>query len=348
MKCFSRYYWIAIAIFLLFFAVFFYYFVKNNRSKNNIRPSELKEAKKTLDICILRYDQDLFSLDINHLSKGIEQLSSKYPPFLIEPDIWNDSAMLQQLESYLRDTTIMALYKAATDAINYGVLLKELETAFGYYKIFYPNSSIPVIITMISGLDPDMPSVYLYENYLLVNLDMYLGANHSFYTAVGLPLYISDRCDPIYLPVDIFKKAIVNKHLIKAPRTTLIEAMITEGKKLYFAEMMFPHLNERFIIGYPEDKYNWASKYLGNVWGYLIEKNELFGKGDLLMRTYVEEAPFTKHFGNDSPGRIGTFVGWKLIQSYMTNNPETTLPELMKENDYQKILNNSKFKPLPK
>jgi hypothetical protein len=84
------------------------------------------------------------------------------------------------------------------------------------------------------------------------------------------------------------------------------------------------------------------------VWSYLIEKNELFGKGEALIRAYIEEAPFTKPFGNDSPGRIGTFLGWKLIQSYMTNNSEVTLPELMHETDYQKILNTAKFKPQPK
>ena len=63
------------------------------------------------------------------------------------------------------------------------------------------------------------------------------------------------------------------------------------------------------------------------------------------MRCYIEETPFTKQFGNDSPGRLGIFLGWKLIQSYMKNNPEVTLPELMQISDYQKILNNSKFKP---
>jgi hypothetical protein len=109
--------------------------------------------------------------------------------------------------------------------------------------------------------------------------------------------------------------------------------------------MIYPFLHERFIIGYSEEKYAWANQYLGNVWNYLIEKNELFGKGEALLRCYIEETPFTKPFGNESPGRIGAFVGWRLIQSYMANNQEVTLQELMQETDYQKILNSAKFKP---
>jgi hypothetical protein len=193
-----------------------------------------------------------------------------------------------------------------------------------------------------------MPSVYIYDNILYINMDMYLGADKYFYNAIGIPSYISERYDSFYLPIDIFKKAIVYKHLEKRQRTTLFEVMITEGKKLYFTEMMFPNIDERFIIGYSEEKYKWASNYLGNVWGYLIERNELFGKGETLIRCYIEEAPFTKTFGNESPGRIGTFLGWKLIQSYMKNNPDITLSEIMQDSDYQKILNYSKFKPQPK
>ena len=337
---------ITIAVFALLSAFFVAFFVKNNKTKNGVSYKELKEAKRHLDISVLRYENDLFSLDLNNLPQEIERLSKVYPPFLIEPDIWDDPYQMERLKAYLQDTVIIALYKTATEVVKNNTLLKELETAFGYYKVFFPKNSIPQIITMIPGIDIYIPSVYIYDEILFVNVDMYLGAENHYYKAIDeLPLYIAERCDPLYLPIDIFKKALVYKHLESAPNATLLETMITEGKKLYFTEMMFPNVHERFIIGYSEEKYKWASYYLGNVWSYIIEKNELFGKGEALTRCYIEEAPFTKPFGNDSPGRIGTFIGWKLIQSYMKNNPEVTLPDLMKETDYQKILNSSKFKP---
>jgi len=341
MKFLRRNFWIIIAIFVGLSAVFFLFIVKNKPPKNNITPSELKEAKKQLNIRILRYEEDLFSLNMNNLQKEVAELSKKYPSFLIEPDIWAEP----EFKAYLQDTVIIALQKAAEKAVKTDVLFTALETAFGYYKVLYPNDSIPKIITILPGLDLFMPTVYIYNDILFVNVDMYLGVDNPYYKAAGIPVYIAERYDPAYLPVDIFKKAVVHKHLAKVPHTTLLDAMITEGKKLYFTEMMFPALPERHIIGYSEEKYNWAATYLGNAWSYLIEKNELFGKGETLLRCYIEETPFTKPFGNDSPGRIGAFLGWKLIQSYMANNPDITLPELMEESDYQKILSSSKFKP---
>ncbi|MCL1850219.1 MAG: hypothetical protein FWF70_02265 [Bacteroidetes bacterium] len=340
--------WFIIAIFALLSAIFFLLFVKKDTPKNNINSKALKEAQQSLNICILRYENDLFSLDMNNLQKGVERLSKIYPSYLIEPGIWNVPMQMESLKSYLQDTVIIALHQLAEKNVKTEHLLKELEPAFGYYKVFYPNDSIPKIITLIPGLDTDMPSVYIYDDILYINVDMYLGAEIPYYKAVGLPLYISERCEFVYLPIDIFKKAIVYKHLRQAPRNTLIDNMITEGKKLYFTEMMFPNVDERLIIGYSEEKYKWANNYLGNAWNYIIEKNELFGKGDTFIRCYIEEAPFTKPFGNESPGRMGVFTGWKLIQSYMKNNPEVTLSELMQDTDYQKILNLSKFKPQPK
>jgi hypothetical protein len=348
MKLKPRTFLIIIAIFALLSAFFLFFFVRNNTSKNKISSSELKEAKQHLTISILRYENDLFSLDMNKLPQEVERLSKIYPPLLIEPGIWNDPAQMEGLKAYLQDTVMIALHQIAEKTIKTDQLLKELETAFGYYKVFYPDDSIPKIITIIPGLDLTMPSVYIYDDVLFVNVDMYLGADLHYYKAVELPLYISERCTPTYLPIKKKKKAMVYKHLGEMPRTTLIENMITEGKKLYFTEMMFPNWDERLIIGYSEEKYKWANDYSGNAWNYMIEKNELFGKGDALIRCYIEEAPFTKPFGNESPGRIGAFLGWKLIQSYMKNNPDVTLADLMQDVDYQKILNSSKFKPQSK
>jgi len=345
MKIQSRYFWILLVIIIIISAFFIVIKVKNNIPKNNITKTELKAVKEDVNIRFLRYEKDLFSLDLNKLPQEVEKLSKIYPPTLIEPDIWKDSERMEGLRAYLQDTVIINLYKTSEKVIDFDIIEKELHTAFSYYKVLYPNDLIPDIITMIPGLVLSLPSTYIYDDFLYVNVDMYLGANNPYYEKVGLPLYISERCEPVYIPVDIFKKAIVYKHLPYTQSATLLESMIIEGKKLYFTEMMFPVINERYIIGYSEEKYSWAKDYLGNIWSYMIEKNELFGKGEALIRCYIEESPFTKTFGNSSPGRLGAFVGWKLVQSYMKNNPEVTLPELMQEVDYQKILNNSKFKP---
>ena len=49
----------------------------------------------------------------------------------------------------------------------------------------------------------------------------------------------------------------------------------------------------------------------------------------------------------ESPGRIGWWVGWKLVDSYMKSNPDVTINQLFLERDCKKILTLSGYKPQP-
>ena len=93
---------------------------------------------------------------------------------------------------------------------------------------------------------------------------------------------------------------------------------------------------------------NGLTRALENLIENLIEKNQIFSKSDDVVRNMIEESPFTKPFGNVSPGRMGQFIGWKIVKEFMKNNPEVTLEQLMKMENAQNILDRSTFKPIIK
>jgi uncharacterized protein YjaZ len=59
----------------------------------------------------------------------------------------------------------------------------------------------------------------------------------------------------------------------------------------------------------------------------------------------MNDAPFTAPVSQDSPGRLGTWLGWQIVESYMSKNPKATLTDLMKINNYQKMLEASGYRP---
>ena len=78
----------------------------------------------------------------------------------------------------------------------------------------------------------------------------------------------------------------------------------------------------------------------------ILEKNDLlFSKDEDPIRRLVQEAPFSNPFKN-SPGRIGAFIGWRIIVSYMEKHPEISLNQLMQETNSRAILDKSGYKPL--
>ena len=318
----------------------------DNRRKNDIPAIEVRKAERQVDIHIKRYEKDLFSLDTEHLTEGLQLIAKEYPALLIEDGVWNDPEMLNQLKGYISDPIIREIYN---DVMNQFPDLKDVETelnkAMGYYLTYFPEDSVPHFYSLVPGLNTDMPTIYGYGDDIFIHLDMYLGKDYKYYSQIGMPLFVSQRCEKKYIATECVSKALVYKYLPQKVPVSLLDNMIFEGKRLYFTEMIFPDKAEMDVIEYSPEKYEWAVNNQGKVWAYIIEKDYLFSKQNEIIRQFVDDTPFTKPFTNDSPGRMGAFIGWKIVQAYMENNPDVTLKNLMQNTDSQLILNKSGYKP---
>lgn len=349
MKLTSKKLLIPIMIILIAAFISLFFFLKKSHKNSVLSPTLTKEQKhkiREIEIPIFRYEQTLFSLDTHHLAKGIEKLYGQYPENLIAKDCWKNPSMMANLKAYLTDPTIRALYDEVQKQYStMDDVTREIVDAFKIYLTHFPNDSIPQIFTLIPGMDFQMPSVFIYNNDLFINLDMYLGSDFKYYAYAGMPKFISERCQRSFIATDCFTKALVYKHLPDKTLLTGLDNMIYEGKKLFFTQTMFPHKQEQEIIGYSTEKYKWIQQYQSQVWQYLIEKEMLFSKDDETIRRLVDETPFTRDFGNKSPGRLGAYIGWQIVKNYMKNNPNTTLEDLMNNTDAQKILKESYYKP---
>ena len=339
---------IALVVLVIFF-VFFMMRKKDTDRKYDVKTTELAPIKKQLSVSIKRYEKDLFALPIDSLSTGIQKLYEHYPEELIQKDVWHNAKMIESLKLYLEDPVIRDIYEETMKIFpDLNEFIAPLEEALAHYQYYYPEEKIPSFYTLVSGIDVYSPSVIFVNDNILIHLDMYLGPDCQFYTKIGIPKYISERFDKKYLLIDCFKKALAYQYLPNQKNITLLDYMIEEGKKIYFTELMFPNTPEQDIIGYSEEKFNWAEKYQYEVWNYMINHDELFSKNDRILAVYMDESPFTKNFQSNSPGRLGAFIGWKLVKSYMENNLDITLHQLMNNVDTKDILNQSRYKPVKK
>jgi uncharacterized protein YjaZ len=65
----------------------------------------------------------------------------------------------------------------------------------------------------------------------------------------------------------------------------------------------------------------------------------------MVINSYLNDGPFTSEISQESPGRLGIWIGWRIIDSYMRNNKQVSLTALMANGDAQKILEQSQYKP---
>jgi hypothetical protein len=128
---------------------------------------------------------------------------------------------------------------------------------------------------------------------------------------------------------------------------TLLSKMVYNGKILYFMDQILPNVADSIKIGYTTQQINWCTDFKATIWAYLLEQNLLYETDDQKIQTYINEAPFTPQLGehNQSAPKIGVWTGWQIVREYMERHPEVTLQQLMANQDAQKILNDSKYRP---
>ncbi|MEO1013171.1 MAG: hypothetical protein AAFX53_17900 [Bacteroidota bacterium] len=107
--------------------------------------------------------------------------------------------------------------------------------------------------------------------------------------------------------------------------------MVYYGKQLYLKDRLIPFVSETARIGYSEDQLSWAMSNEEPIWRYFIEHELLYSTDTKLTSRFLDIAPFSK-FGleldNDSPGRIGRYMGWQIVRHFMDKN-KVSLQQMM-------------------
>jgi uncharacterized protein YjaZ len=115
------------------------------------------------------------------------------------------------------------------------------------------------------------------------------------------------------------------------------------GKVAYFLEKTLPTVDMATRFGYTAEQMNWCRKNEKMIWSYLVGEKLLYERDNFRYRTFVLEAPTVQAFPG-SPGRVGHFLGYRIVKKYMENTGQT-MPELFTETDSQKILKESNYRP---
>lgn len=284
---------------------------------------------------LIRFDSLFYNSDKNTFF----ELQKKYPRMLSSetPDsIWlNKIEDNYELELFDKSKKVFGNFKG--EYVNILNVLKRV-------KYFYPDFKSPDIYTIISGLDFKYPVLYS-EGRLFVSLDLYLGLDESEYKV--FPKYLVKNMTPERLKVDVADA--ISKTIIEVDNynRSLLSQMIYHGKLLYMAQQLLPEQGDSLIIGYTQKEIIWCSNNEKDIWTYMVKKKYIYSNDDRLLPRFIDVAPFSKFYlelDQKSPGRVGRWLGWQIVKSYMKNN-DVTLQELMKDEDAKSIFIKSRYKP---
>jgi gliding motility-associated lipoprotein GldB len=303
------------------------------------------------EIEVIRFDNELFVITDSDTLNSITALSNKHPEFfdlftykVIQVGGIGDSLFVDGMKLFLTDTMILDVKKLVdAEFSNFWKTEKQLKKAFKYFQYHFPDKKLPTVFTCISGFNQ---SVFTAENLIGISLDKYLGRDCEYYRQLNsTPSYRIQNMHSGKIASDVaYAWGITEfEHTTKA--TTLLDNMIHEGKLMYFVDALLPEMHDSLKIGYTKLQLDWCKKNEPEMWSYLIEHKLLYSNKRMDIIRYINASPTTSGFPLESPGRTGVWIGWQIVRKYMKKFPETTLAELMQNNDYQQILNDSKYFP---
>jgi hypothetical protein len=316
-----------------------------------------KHARKNPDISnvkinlkVLRFEQDLFGAEFEKFADSLAFFRKKYGEFF---DIFNykiirigsdkNPVYPDLLKDFVTDYNMNKVYKEVSNQFaDFNELQLKITDAFRYYKYYFPELPVPIIITSITGFNQ---SIITTDTLLGIGLDRYLGTGNEYYNRLGLSHYLQLNMDKAKIPSDCIKGWAMTQFAMSDSSTSLLSNILYQGKICYFTRSLMPSEPDTLVIGMGAAQIEWCRANENKMWACLVENKLLFKSDYQTINKFIGNAPYTKDFGRNSPGRAAVWLGWQIINRYMNRNIDVSLPVLMKENDYQKILRLSKYRP---
>jgi gliding motility-associated lipoprotein GldB len=314
--------------YIYLFAFGFLFFSCNKKSK-----IEREVEKIPVTMKVYRFEQAFFNATPQELAK----VKAEYPDFF--PNEIPDAAWVEKMQH----PQWRQLYQEVEKKYkNFGLQQTEIEDLFKHIKYYFSTIKVPQIYTAIGEMDYLNKAIYANDK-LVIALELYLGKDHKFYSE--FPTYLRQNFEQRQMLPDIVS-SLSYRIVPGSTNKDLLTLMINSGKELYLKDILLPNYSDAERIGYTEKQVKWCQENESYMWEYFVSNKLLYSTESKLPNRFINLAPFSKFYleiDNETPGRVGQWVGWQIVRSYMQNN-EVSVVQLLKA-DPTDIFEKSKYKP---
>lgn len=300
---------------------------------------------------LIRFDKALLNVHEATVVHDIRVLYDEYPVFmpLWVEDILGvpaaDTAYLeQQLPQFLNDTMYGFKQTNAREQeifADVSDIQSSINKAFARIQWLYPETEIPSVYLFVSGF---VTPIFFEEELVGIGADMYLGSDYEYYNRVVYD-YQKQTMRKECIPVDVISAYLFRTLPYTSDKSRLLDQMMYRGKVMYLTAQIFDELPGYEVMGWTKEQWKWCEENERAIWHLVMDKRDLFKTESLVLTSYLNDGPFTSEVSQDAPGRLGIWLGWRIVESYMEHNENVSLQELMAEPDAQKIMELSLYKP---
>ena len=310
---------------------------------------EIDTTKNRVEVKIQRFDKDLLSVDTTKLNAGVDSLYSRYKSFLpvfvsevLDTTAKDTLAVRSLFRKFLTDKTFTPVNEKVMKTFSdISDIEKPLSDAFTRLHYYFPEVQLPEIYFFVSGFNR---SIMMNRNFIAIGTDYYLGSDYPAYKGLTYE-YALKNMRRECLAADLVSATLFRMFPMNSSQYRLLDYMLFRAKVLYLMSVFMLAEKPEGIMAYSTEQMKWCTTNEKHIWAAIIDNQHLFSTDMMLIKKYINDAPFTAPISQESPGRLGTWIGLRIVESYMRKNTNVTLRDLMNENNYQKMLEQSDYRP---
>jgi len=307
-------------------------------------PLKVDVANIEVDIKFHRLDQELSQASTIEELKKVNQKYFKLGGELYEFYTFemllvgdpNNDSIAYFLDDFVKDSMMQIVQKNINETFgDFKTEKNKIIDAFKHLKYHISHAMLPTdVITFNSTFANGVVSS---PTQIGVGLEMYLGSDNEIVKQLPYPEYFKLKMDKKYLLSDVCQSWLINNVIEDQSSDSFLSNLLYWGKILYTTQAMMPEAKKSTIIKYTDLEYEWAEVSEYDIWQFIVEQEWIYSKDIKLIVRYFKEGPTTVGL-DGSPARIGQYLGWKIVQSYMEKNPEVSIIDLIAEKNETKIL----------
>ena len=302
--------------------VLFYYFIMTAflACKAPVKDPAAKAPQPT--IAVVHFEEAFFAMDTLHFETSLANLVKKYPQFSAD---YFDRILMMSPEKEAK--SILAFYKA------YLPIYKEvkrvqaskmatpaLEAALKRFHYYFPNYQLPKQLIYFIGPLETYGNVVTKDG-LAIGLQLYMGAKSSWYYSEQIntiyPTYISRQFSPEYIPVNSIQNLLNDYEPIMLNGKNVLTQLIEIGKRQYLLKQCMPATADTILFGYTANQLNAIQDNASAIWTFIASQNRLYSVDPNDTRPLLTEAPYNDYFGENIPGNVGKYIGYRIVNAWM-------------------------------
>jgi hypothetical protein len=218
-----------------------------------------------------------------------------------------------------------------------GVILKNAEDE----GLNLPNYSYAAVVW-----GKHIPIVFV-DDIMLIALNHYLGSTYPGYSR--WPEYQRITKSPDFLPYDLAEALVASNNVFVGDtnKATVLNLMLYNGAITEAKMRLVEDADEAHALGYTDEQMQWLNVNERELWQSLVGKNLLYDVSDFTKEKLIDPTPATSILSANAPGRVGRFLGYKIVKAYLKHNPDKKLKHLLLPEFYmsKETLINAQYEP---